>query len=178
LRLACTSPELITVTQDILSADSSGSWLIIVDNADDPVILQGIVSSNLRSARLSDFLPRSHQGAILFTTQSRKAAQTLTPDHVLELKDISQTEARQLLVQRVTEKALLNDPLAIEQLLCILAYLPLTIVQAAAFINSNETSVSEYISLFTYTGAETELFSEQFEDPSRYKRIDSTIAKT
>jgi tetratricopeptide (TPR) repeat protein len=166
------------LVKDTLSADSSGSWLMIVDNADDPEVMQGVVSGDLRSARLSDFLPRGRKGAILFTTRSRKTARTLTPDHVLELKDMSQAEARQLLVQRVTEEALLDDPLAIEQLLSILACLPLAIVQAAAFINSNETSVSEYVSLFTHAGAETELFSEQFEDPSRYEGMDSTIAKT
>jgi tetratricopeptide (TPR) repeat protein len=166
------------LVKDTLSADSSGSWLMIVDNADDPEVMQGVVSGDLRSGRLSDFLPRSRQGAILFTTRSRKAARTLTPDHVLELKDMSQAEARQLLVQRVTEKALLDDSLAIEQLLSILACLPLAIVQAAAFINSNATSVSEYVLLFTHANAETELFSEQFEDPSRYEGMDSTIAKT
>jgi tetratricopeptide (TPR) repeat protein len=166
------------LVKDTLSADSSGSWLMIVDNADDPAVLQGAVDGDLRSARLSDFLPRSLQGAILFTTRSRKAARTLTPDYVLELKDMSQAEARQLLVQRVTEKALLDDLLAIEQLLSILAYLPLAIVQAAAFMNSNETPVSDYVSLFEHAGAETELFSEQFEEPSRYEGMDSTIAKT
>ncbi|KAF2025248.1 HET-domain-containing protein [Setomelanomma holmii] len=123
------------LVRDTLSADSSGSWLMIVDNADDPVVLQ-------------------------------------------ELKDMNQAEARQLLVQCVTEEALLNDSLAIKQLLSILAYLPLAIVQAAAFINSNGTSVSKYVSLFEHAGAETELFSEQFEDPSRYEGMDSTIAKT
>jgi hypothetical protein len=47
------------LVHDTLSADSSGSWLIIVDNADDPEVMQGVVSGNLRSARLSDFLLRS-----------------------------------------------------------------------------------------------------------------------
>jgi tetratricopeptide (TPR) repeat protein len=166
------------LVKDTLSADSSGSWLMIVDNADDPAVLQGVAIGDLRSARLSDFLPRSRQGAILFTTRSRKAAQTLTSNHVLELKDMSQEEARQLLVQRVTEKALLDDPLAIEQLLSILACLPLAIVQAAAFINSNQIPASEYVTLFEDADAETELFSEQFEDSSRYEGMDSTIAKT
>jgi tetratricopeptide (TPR) repeat protein len=151
---------------------------MIVDNADDPAVLQGTVDGDLGSAQLSDFLPRSHQGAILFTTRSRKAARTLTPAHVLELKDMSQAEARQLLVQRVTEEVLLDGSLAIDRLLSILACLPLAIVQAAAFINSNATSVSEYVSLFEDAGTEAELFSEQFEDPSRYQGMDSTIAKT
>jgi hypothetical protein len=53
----------------------------------------------------------------------------------------------------------------------------LAIIQAAAFINSNRILVSKYMLLFKHAGAETELFSKQFKDPSRYKGIDSTIAK-
>jgi hypothetical protein len=106
--------DINKLIKDTLSADSSGTWLMIVDNADDPAVLQGTVDGDLGSAQLSDFLPRSHQGAILFTTRSRKAARTLTPAHVLELKDMSQAEARQLLVQRVTEEVLLDGSLAID----------------------------------------------------------------
>jgi hypothetical protein len=71
-------------------------------------------------------------------------------------------------VQRVTKEVLLNSLLAINRLLSILACLPLAIMQAAAFINSNATLVSKYVSLFKNAGTETELFSEQFKDPSRY----------
>lgn len=78
----------------------------------------------------------------------------------------------------MTVEALLDDWLAVDKLLSILTCLPLAIVQAAGFINSNETCVSEYVSLFEDAGVETELFSEQFEDSSRYQGMDSTIAKT
>jgi hypothetical protein len=51
-------------------------------------------------------------------------------------------------------------------------------VQAAAFINNNKISISGYVSLFQDASADIELFSEQFEDSSRYREMDSTIAKT
>ena len=60
----------------------------------------------------------------------------------------------------------------------MLAYLPLAIVQAAAFMNNNDISVPSYISLFRQTGAETELFDQHFYDSSRYQALDSTITKT
>jgi hypothetical protein len=81
---------------------------------------------------------------------------------------MSKVEARQLLAQRIAKQALLNNELAVNELLEILTYLPLAIVQAAAFINNNDISVSRYISLFRQTGSETKLFSEHFENPSRY----------
>ncbi|KAH8733178.1 kinesin light chain 1 [Phaeosphaeriaceae sp. PMI808] len=161
--------DINKLVKETLSAESFGNWLMIVDNADDPAVLLGPANSDPKSARLGDYLPYSCRGAILFTTRSRKAAGNLTPGHVLELKDMSQGEARQLLARRITEEALLDDLVAVDRLLSILAYLPLAIVQAAAFINTNNISASD---------AEIELFSEQFEDPSRYREMDSTIAKT
>ncbi|KAF2818138.1 kinesin light chain 1 [Ophiobolus disseminans] len=177
-RIADPNTNINKLVKEALSADSFGRWLMIVDNADDPAVLSGLVDGHLKLARLDDYLPHSRRGAVLFTTRSRKVARTLTPGCVLELKDMSQGEAKELLTQHITEEALLNDLIAIDQLLSILAYLPLAIVQAAAFINNNETSISEYVSLFKHPGAEIELFSEQFEDPSRYREMDSTIAKT
>jgi tetratricopeptide (TPR) repeat protein len=166
------------LVKNALSAENSGRWLIIIDNADDPAVLLSLVDGDPSSPRLIDYLPHSRRGAVLFTTRSRKAARTLTPSRVLELTDMSQGEARELLTQHIAEEVLLDDAIAIDQLLRILACLPLAIVQAAAFINNNETSISDYASLFQHAGAEIELFSEQFEDTSRYREMDSTIAKT
>ncbi|KAF1941895.1 HET-domain-containing protein [Clathrospora elynae] len=170
--------DIRKLVKDALSSGSLGDWLMIVDNADDSGVLLGTTDNNPMSARLSDCLPHSNRGTILFTTRSRKVAGELTPNSVLELNDMSKAEARQLLARRLTKQGLLDDEIAVDELLEKLTYLPLAIVQAAAFISNNDISVSGYISLFRHTGTETELFSERFEDPSRYREIDSTIAKT
>ncbi|KAF2818319.1 TPR-like protein [Ophiobolus disseminans] len=93
------------LVKEALSTDSSGRWLMIVDNADDPAVLLSPVKGDPKSPQLGDYLPHSHRGAVLFTTRN-------------------------------------------------------------------------YLSLFEHAGTEIELFSEQFEDPSRYREIDRTIAKT
>lgn len=90
----------------------------------------------------------------------------------------SHAEARQLLAGQISNPALLNDEMAVDDLLQRLAYLPLAIVQAAAFMSQNDVSVLEYISLFEKAGTEIEFFSEHFEDPSRYQGLESTIATT
>jgi tetratricopeptide (TPR) repeat protein len=166
------------LVKETLSADRF-SWLMIVDNADDPAVLLGLVDGDPNSLRLGDYLPSSYRGAVLFTTRSRKAARTLTPSCVLALEDMSQSEARELLMQHITKEVVLNDSsTAIDQLLSTLAYLPLAIVQAAAFINNNDILISDYMSLFQHAGAEIELFSEQFEDLGGYPEKDNTIART
>ncbi|KAF2819856.1 kinesin light chain 1 [Ophiobolus disseminans] len=170
--------DIRKLVKDALSSGSFGDWLMIVDNADDSGVLLGTADNNAISTRLSDCLPHSSSGSILFTTRSRKVAGDLTPSSVLEVNEMSKAEARQLLARRLTKQALLDDKMAVDKLLAILTYLPLAIVQAAAFINNNDISVSGYISLFRHTGTESELFSERFEDPSRYRDMDSTVAKT
>jgi hypothetical protein len=140
--------DIKQLVKDALSSNSVCEWLMIVDNADDPGILMGAVGHDPGTARLLDYLPYSDRGKILFTTQSRKAAGDLTLSSVVGLDDMSQAEARQLLARRIAKQALRNDEEAGKKLLELLAYLPLAIVQAAAFINNNDISVSAYISLF------------------------------
>jgi tetratricopeptide (TPR) repeat protein len=166
------------LVQETLNSERVGKWLMIVDNADDHGVLFGTTNSNLEPDRLSNYLPRSDRGAILFTTRSRKMANALTQSNVLALTDMDKAEAKQLLAGRIVKQGLLDDKTAVDELLELLARLPLAIVQAAAFIRSNDVSVRDYVSLFRHSGADTELFDEPFDDPSRYQELDSTIAKT
>ncbi|OCK72823.1 kinesin light chain 1, partial [Lepidopterella palustris CBS 459.81] len=170
--------DIKQLVKNALNSDSAGRWLMIVDNADDPGVLIGGAGGDPRSGRLFDYLPNGNGGKILFTTRSGKAAEDLTQSSVLELTDMGKAEARQLLARRITKQTLLNSEKAVDELLGLLAYLPLAIVQAAAFINKNGITVSAYISLFRQVGAGAELFGEHFEDPGRYQEMDSTIAKT
>ncbi|KAH8799115.1 kinesin light chain 1 [Xylogone sp. PMI_703] len=168
------------IVKDALNSDNMGRWLMIVDNADDSGVLmrERSTGSNLEPVQLRDYLPYNPQGKILFTTRSRKVAEDLTPSSVLKLSEMGEAEAQQLLKRRISNSTLLHDKKALNQLLEIVAYLPLAIVQAAAFMNNNDISVSGYISLFRKAGTAAELFGEHFEDPSRYPEMDSTIAKT
>ncbi len=161
-----------------LSSGRIGAWLLIIDNVDDPEVLPDILHGNSVSSRLGDSLPHSNAGAILFTTRSRKVAAQLTPSDTLELNDMSEAESKDLLKRRITKQELCQDDMANNKLLQMLTYLPLAIVQAAAFMNSNNVDVSTYIEIFEDPESRDELFSELFEDPTRYPEMDSTIART
>ncbi len=68
---------------------------------------------------------------------------------------------------------ILEEHEATVKLLELLAYLPLAIVQAAAFINENEISISSYIALYEDGEDQAiELLSEDFEDRGRYRDKD------
>jgi tetratricopeptide (TPR) repeat protein len=166
------------LVKDGLDLGGFGDWLMIIDNADDPGVLMDGTNDGSQSNRLYDYLPRSDRGSIFFTTRGRKAAERLTQSDSLELEDLNQAEAKQLIARRISNKALLDDQSATNKLLELLTYLPLAIVQAVAFINSNQVSIADYVSLFKQADTETEAFSERFDDPSRYEETESTIAKT
>jgi tetratricopeptide (TPR) repeat protein len=170
--------DVMRLVKEALNSDIGRNWLMIVDNADDPGVLMSGTGRNQRSPRLFDYLPHSSSGKILFTSRSRKVAEDLTPGSVLELTDMGQAEARQLLERRITKPVLLNEETAVYKLLELLTYLPLAITQASAFINKTGITVSEYISLLQQADTGAELFDDHVEDPTRYLELDSTVAKT
>ena len=57
-----------------LSSESSGKWIVIVDNAEDFELLYKKVTDDVGSHALHEYLPFSLLGAILFTTRDREAA--------------------------------------------------------------------------------------------------------
>lgn len=160
-----------------LSQESSGRWLLIVDNADD---IEAWTPDNLSvSGFTKDTLPRSAIGAVVFTTRSLKVARHLAPHWIVEIPEMDEQSARKLLESYLFKKKLMSDYENTNQLLERLTYLPLAIVQAASFINENGSDISTYISLLD--GHEQEainLLSEDFEDKGRYKSSRNPVATT
>ncbi|KAL1603800.1 hypothetical protein SLS60_005391 [Paraconiothyrium brasiliense] len=109
--------NLKKLVREALSSKTSNDWLMIVDNADDPRILLESDSEDPKSIPLIDYVPRSNKGAILFTTRSREAAAELSQTCVLSLDDMGEAEAQQLLMNRTTNKSLLDDRAAVNKLL-------------------------------------------------------------
>lgn len=170
--------DIKKLVHETLSSESVDDWLMIVDNADDLRVLLGNTVSDSTTKRLYDYLPYSDRGRILFTTRSKRIAGALTQTNVLGLSEMTKIEAGQLLARHVLQQALLDAETAVTELLETHTYLPLAIVQAAAFINNNDVSISQYMSLFRDSSAREELLSEDFEDSSREFGMGGTIAKT
>ena len=91
---------------------------------------------------------------------------------------MSKDEPRRLLAQQTTEQASCGDETAVDELLETHTCLPLAIVQADAFMNTKDVSVSGYLALFRDSDAQAELFNEGFAGPNRYDESHSTIAKS
>ncbi|OJJ65820.1 hypothetical protein ASPBRDRAFT_60234 [Aspergillus brasiliensis CBS 101740] len=151
-----------------LSQESTGKWLFIFDNADD----MGMWSKTETDSVLTDFLPESEQGHILFTTRSRKVAVKLASSHVITVTEPNTESSVEILRNSLVEKTLLNDRVTALNLLEQLAFLPLAITQAAAYINENSIGLSDYLQLLQDQEPHVvELLSEDFGDEMRYKDI-------
>lgn len=161
------------LVQRYLDSDESGRWLLIIDNIDEEQIASG------EEQGILDFLPRNDRGRILFTTRVRRIAVRLTQSDVTYLSQMNRSEAYELLRKSLVDGELLIDRTGVAELLEILTYLPLAIVQAAAYLNETMASVSEYIWLLQNTERDmAELLETEFADNTRYPEVQNAVGST
>jgi hypothetical protein len=135
--------------------------------------------SSPKSTRLIDSLPRSDKGSVIFTTRSRKAALKFARSNVIQVVEMDEEAATLVLRNSLIRKEVLNDGPAVVQLLKLLTFLLLAIVQAAAYINENDITLGEYASLFDDSEENIiEVLSEDFETEGRYRDLKNPIATT
>jgi hypothetical protein len=155
-----------------LSSEAAGPWLLVVDNADDRDILFG--SADMPGG-ISEYLPESDDGLTLFTTRSREVAVSVARSDVIELHAMDLPEATDYLEKLLFRGS--NSRAA--ELLKELSYLPLAITQAAAYLNTTQVSIPEYLRLLRKADQEAaSLMSREFYDGTRYKGSQNAIATT
>ncbi|KAI0159859.1 hypothetical protein GGR52DRAFT_582588 [Hypoxylon sp. FL1284] len=155
-----------------LGHESAGSWLMIVDNADDLKLFA--------DATLSDYLPFNRNGSILFTTRNHEAAARLDipQQDITNVTRMNNDEATNLLRAGLKEDQI-RDAESITYLLGFLANLPLAIKQASAYMAKTGMSTSKYLQHCQSSDKTmVRLLSQDFEDRNRYKNINNPIATT
>lgn len=128
--------DIKRLVQDYMGSESAGRWLLVFDNADD--IDMWTCQSEKGSSRLIDYLPRSTQGSIVFTTLDYKIATQLADQNIVEVLQMDELLATQLLQKYLINQNLMNSQQDKEALLAQLTHLPLAIVQAAAYMNAKK----------------------------------------
>ncbi|GIK03993.1 hypothetical protein Aspvir_008068 [Aspergillus viridinutans] len=164
--------DVKTIVREALSRESSGHWLLIVDNADDPDLL-------FSDMALSDCLPFSRKGSVLFTTRSHEAAVKLDiPErNIVTAAEMNVAEATDLLLKGLSsQRCNLEDA---KSLLVFLANLPLAIKQASAYIAKTGMPIVKYLQHCKSSDKTLiKLLSKDFEDRGRYKGIRNPVATT
>ena len=125
-----------------LSQESVGKWLLIVDNIDETGLEP---TGSSKAIGLIEFLPSSGRGAIIFTTTDRNTAVALAGQQIIDVPEMEQNMARRMLELFLVNKT--NEQETADLLLKELAYLPLAIGQAAAYVNVNKITLQQYLSL-------------------------------
>lgn len=156
-----------------LSSERAGKWLLIFDNADDAEMWLTTTPA------LEGILPQSEQGRILFTTRNGELAVELTSSNVIQIPDVDKKTAHGILDRLVLQKDLLQDHVTITSFLEQLAYFPLAIAQATAYINKTRLSLSLYLKILQQEERDAvELLSEDYKDPGRYNDIQNPVITT
>jgi tetratricopeptide (TPR) repeat protein len=143
-----------------LCSIEAGSWLMIVDGADNRDLFSG-------SGNLSELIPRNPRGSVIFTTRNKQLALSFgTTADVVLLSGMNPPDARRLFAN--TSGQSVTDVVHINQLLSSLDYLPLAICQAGSFMALNSMSSLEYLHSFNRSeSSKIQLLSEDFEDHGR-----------
>lgn len=155
--------DILSLVYRWLESDESNDWLIILNNADDIDAFFPFHAARASSTRgrmppttvLSTYLSRNARGAMLIASRSRDAAFRLTgkQERVIKVDIMNVSEAKVLLDKKLPyDTSVEEDWNALVQ---ALEYLPLAIMQAAAYITmkARRVTVSTYLTYFRQSEA-------------------------
>jgi tetratricopeptide (TPR) repeat protein len=162
------------LVQLYLSSKSAGQWLLICDNA-------GAGSPGLSSppaASLVEYIPLSELGSVIFTTADSITAESLASHNIIELQEMTPDAAQRMLEMYLSNLVVANEQQEARFLLRTLSYLPLAIVQAAAYIKVNKITITDYRSLLVKHNRVDKLSSRESKDMVQYSSVNDSVATT
>ncbi|KAH7038361.1 uncharacterized protein B0I36DRAFT_284513 [Microdochium trichocladiopsis] len=156
-----------------LSSDKNGNWLFVVDNADDGELFFGTDDKT----GIEAYLPESENGLVLLTTRSRQVAAQFAEANIVDIEQMDTKDATLLFQKSLAQRHTAPDEVG--ELLAQLAYLPLAITQAAAYLNQTKVPIGKYLGFLR--GAEKDavrVFGREFRDSTRYRQSHNAVATT
>ncbi|MCJ1471288.1 hypothetical protein MMC07_009936 [Pseudocyphellaria aurata] len=155
----------LQLVSDWLSDEEHGSWLMVLDNADDRDLW---LPPSARKPLIT-YLPRGHHGRILITSRDNQLGYSLVEGKhdPIKVTRLGPIEARHLLQSKLFDGNELGDKDA-DKLTALLEYLPLTITQAAAYLKEIREPVTQYLDLLkNRTSDIPDILEESVDDPGR-----------
>ncbi|KAI9894033.1 MAG: hypothetical protein M1814_004803 [Vezdaea aestivalis] len=178
--------DQLALVFDWLQTGESGSWLMVLDNADDydmfyvrpdqhPSRPEGSPGFN---KVLHDYIPQSCNGRVLVTTRHSSAGNLLSLETpMVEVKAMEIEEATQLLRNKL--KALQLDEAEDVDLVKALDKIPLAITQAAAYMKELRIPSSEYLKLYQQNEKDqAALLLKNFPDIRRDSEVQNSVLLT
>ncbi|KAF3384042.1 Nephrocystin-3 [Talaromyces pinophilus] len=140
-----------------LQNSKNGKWVLILDNIDETHFLldhhniwnQAGHGNRSASQPLQQYLPRKQNGSILITSRTREAPLELVDDRrgIITIDPMVDTDAQTLFRKKLGDDGNSED---IAELAAALEFIPLAIVQAAAYISDPDRgcSIRQYLNEF------------------------------
>ncbi|KAI1519708.1 kinesin light chain [Pyrenophora tritici-repentis] len=122
---------------------SARKCLMIFDNTEHTT-LRSSGSCTTEASDLADCLPQSKLCSVIFTTTNSATAQALALQNIITLRKLTLDAALRMLQVRLAKTLANIEQLEAEHLLRELSYLPLAVMQAAAYIEASGITVQEY----------------------------------
>ncbi|MDQ1589703.1 MAG: hypothetical protein QOG71_330 [Pyrinomonadaceae bacterium] len=119
--------------------ETNTEWLLILDNADEPAIIE-------------EFLPEQAKGHILLTSRAQvfDSIGILNP---IELEEMTPDDAKAFLIKRTgRDEHESDESKALEELAKELDHLPLALEQAGAYIKELRSSFQDYLASYKQRG--------------------------
>ncbi|KAF2008245.1 hypothetical protein BU24DRAFT_210045, partial [Aaosphaeria arxii CBS 175.79] len=152
--------------------------LLIFDNAENI----GLGSSGLAAARevdLADYLPHSDLCSVIFTATEISTAMRVAVQNVVELQELTPDAAKRMLDNYLDIPISESEQQPAILLLQEVSYLPLAIVQAAAYINTTGVTLQQYQLLLERQNKHTlEHSGEPSEDKEQGRTTKNPVAAT
>ncbi|KAK1765234.1 hypothetical protein QBC33DRAFT_495970 [Phialemonium atrogriseum] len=173
--------DLLHLVKTWLEKKDHGEWTMVIDNADDLELFSspGCAKSTIVSdGDIARYLPECSHGAMLITTRNKQVAVRLSTSQLpIQVCRMEEEESRRLLHSRLRDEHIDSANLSI--ISSRLEHLPLALIQAAAFIQENSISVSEYLLLLDGGDQSlVELLSNEFETVGRDSETPRAVAET
>ena len=150
--------NILKLVHDWLRDGKNRPWLLVLDNVDDTHFLREAGSAeqevqetavdNAISHSMSAFIPQSQNGSILITSRSKEIALKLMEEKdIIVVKPMARSHAVTLFKKKLGS---LGDGNDIAELAATLEYMPLAIVQSAAYVcqRAPRCSVRQYLEDF------------------------------
>jgi tetratricopeptide (TPR) repeat protein len=153
--------NVFKLVRDWLCDEKNGKWVLILDNVDDARLLHeapslsqdgsGSGQSGISRQPLWAFLSQSPNGSILMTSRSRGIALMLVEQNdIITVEPMDEAHAVTLFEKKLGMQSDSKDIAELAELAAALEFMPLAIVQAAAYIAQRAPcySVQQYLEEF------------------------------
>jgi tetratricopeptide (TPR) repeat protein len=149
--------DVFKLVHDWLRNEKNGRWLLVLDNADNAAALTLPASDDPKTQassgegyrpRFLSYVPQSRNGSVLVTSRTRRVALQLVEERdILSVEPMDNTSGQELLQKKLGAEV---DNKYIVELARTLEFMPLALVQAAAYIRQRapRCSVQQYLEMF------------------------------